>query len=183
MKKLLISFAAVYFAITQLVAQEPAFIKGNKVVNLGLGIGSNLYRETYNTIVPPVSASLEVGVANHILEKGEIGVGGYLAASKYKYEFSNKGWKTSELIIGARGNFHYPLIIKLDTYTGLMLGYRILSTEYFGGFGNENYTGSSNGLIWAWFLGARYYFSERLAAMLELGYGVAYLNLGVALKF
>jgi hypothetical protein len=184
MKKLLMSLAAIYLAVTQLIAQEPAIIKGNKVINLGFGIGSNLYRETYyHTMVPPVSASFEVGVANHILEKGEIGVGGYLAASMYKYEFSNKGWKTSEFLIGARGNFHYPLVSKLDTYSGLMLGYGILSTEYFGGYGDENYTGSSNGLRWAWFLGARYYFIESFAAMLELGYGVAYLNIGLAYKF
>jgi hypothetical protein len=184
MKKFLISFAAMCFTIAQLVAQEPVFVKGSKVINLGLGIGSNLYRETYyHTMVPPVSASFEVGVKDHVLERGVIGVGGYFAATSYKYEFSNKGWKTSNYIIGARGNFHYPLVDKLDTYSGLMLGYGILRIEYFGGYGNDDYTGSSSGLQWAWFIGGRYYFSENLAAMIELGYGVAYLNLGIAIKF
>lgn len=184
MKKLLISFFTVYLASVQLFAQEPAFVKGNKVINLGLGIGSNLYRESnYHTMIPPLSASFEVGVADHILEKGVIGAGGYLGATSYKYELSNKGWKTSNFIIGVKGNFHYPLINKLDTYTGLMLGYGILSIEYFGGYGIDNYTGSSSGIQWAWFIGGRYYFSENLALMAELGYGVAYLNIGIALKF
>ena len=44
-----------------------------------------------------------------------------------KYEYSGWGWKYSNIIIGARGNFHYPLMNKLDTYTGLLLGYNVSS--------------------------------------------------------
>ncbi len=40
-----------------------------------------------------------------------------------------------------------------------------------------------SGLVSSFFIGGRYYFSDSMAAMLELGYGVAYLNLGVAFKF
>lgn len=184
MKKLLLSCTAIYLAVLQLVAQEPAFVKGSKVINLGLGIGSNFYTGTYyHTMVPPVSASFEVGVKDQILEKGVIGAGGYLAASMYKYEFSGKGWKTSNFIIGARGNFHYPLVNKLDTYSGFMLGYGILGVTYFGGYSQNDYTGSSSGIQWALFAGARYYFKKNIAAMAELGYGIAYLNIGAALKF
>ena len=32
---------------------------------------------------------------------------------------------TQIFIIGVRGSFHYPLVDKLDTYTGLALGYDI----------------------------------------------------------
>jgi hypothetical protein len=58
-----------------------------------------------------------------------------------------------------------------------------LSHKYFGVYGDEDYSGSSSGIRWAWFVGGRYYFKENFAAMLELGYGVAYINLGIALKF
>jgi hypothetical protein len=183
MKKLLFFSAFVYLTVLQLVAQEPAFMKGNKVVNLGLGIGSNLYTETYyRTMFPPVSASFEVGVTDNILEKGVIGAGGYLAGTSYQYKYSNKGWNTTNIIIGARGNFHYPFVDKLDTYTGLMVGYGIKRIKYFGGYTDENYTGSSSGIQWAWFIGGRYYFRENLAVMAELGYGVTYINIGIALK-
>ena len=184
MKRILLLVVVVSFSLTQLMAQDPTFVKGNKVLNLGIGLGSTLYSGTYyHSQVPPVSASLEVGVADNILEKGSIGVGGYLGYSSWKYEFSNSGWKTSNIIIGARGNFHYPLVNKLDTYTGLLIGYGIISSKYFGSYGEEDYSGSSSGLQWAWFVGGRYYFKENIAAMLELGYGVAYFNLGIALKF
>jgi len=184
MKRVLLLSAVVYLAVAQIIAQEPTFGKENKVVNLGLGIGSNLYTETYyRTLVPPVSASIEVGVADHILEKGVIGVGGYLAGTSYKYQYSNKGWKTTNIIIGARGNFHYPLVDKLDTYTGLMIGNGIKVIEYFGGYTDDDYTGSSSGVQWAWFIGGRYYFRENLGVMAELGYGVTYLNIGISLRF
>jgi hypothetical protein len=184
MKKLLLLFVLGCFTLTQLVAQESTFNKGDKVLNVGIGFGTTLYSGTYyKSQIPPISASLEFGVADNILEKGVIGVGPYLGYSSYKYEYSGWGWKYTNIIVGARGNFHYPLVNKLDTYTGLLLGYNISSSKEFGVGSGYDYTASSGGVVWSWFIGGRYYFSDNFAAMLELGYGVAYLNLGIALKF
>ena len=44
MKKLLLSFFVVCFALTQLVAQDPTFVKGDKALNLGIGFGSTARR-------------------------------------------------------------------------------------------------------------------------------------------
>ena len=184
MKKLILTLAAIIIVFPRLEGQKPEFAKGSRVFNLGLGIGTNLYRETYyNTMIPPVSVSFEIGATDHILEKGVIGVGGYLGASTYKYKFSNNGWNITDFIIGVRGNFHYPLLDNLDTYTGIMIGYGIVGIEYFGSYDENDYTGSSGGIQWAWFIGGRYYFRENWAAMLELGYGVSYLNIGIAWRF
>lgn len=178
MKKLLLSLLVVVFSLTQLVAQESTFNQGDKVLNLGIGLGSSYYSRFYTSRLPAISASLEVGVKDGILEKGSIGVGGYFGYSSAKY---STYWKTSNILIGGRGSFHYPLVEKLDTYTGLLLGYNIFSTKY-----DNSYTGfnsaSSSGLALAWFAGARYYFSDKLAAMAEVGYGIAYLTLGISLK-
>jgi hypothetical protein len=179
MKKLLLFFVVVIFALFQMSAQEPTFLKGDKVLNLSLGLGSHYYTTYDKMQVPPVAASLELGVADEVIEKGSIGVGPYLGFFSSKYA---NYWRTSYLVLGARGNFHYPLVEKLDTYTGLLLAYNVVSyadlDEYYG-----DYTGSTSGIAWAWFIGGRYYFKDNLAAMLELGYGIAYLNIGVALKF
>jgi hypothetical protein len=184
MKKLLLLFVIGCFTLTQLVAQESTYNKGDKVLNIGIGFGTTLYSGTYyKSQIPPISGSLEFGVADNILEKGVIGVGPYVGYSSYKYEYSGWGWKYSNIIVGARGNFHYPLINKLDTYTGLLLGYNISSSKEFGTYSGYDYKASSGGVVWSWFIGGRYYFSDNFAAMLELGYGVAYLNLGIALKF
>lgn len=186
MKKLLLLLVVVILTLSQLMAQQSTFEKGNKVLNLGIGFGSTLYGSGSKVGIPPISASFEVGVADGILDKGSIGVGGYLGYSSHKYSYSylgsNDGWKYTNFVIGARGNFHYPLLDKLDTYTGLMLGFNVASSKWTG-TGIETGKASSGGVVYAWFVGGRYYFSDAFAAMLELGYGIAYLNIGVALKF
>lgn len=187
MKKLLLLLFVVVFSLTQLLAQESTFKQGDKVLNLGIGIGSTYYTGSYYKIgVPPISASLEVGVADGILDKGSIGVGGYLGYSSHKYSYSYIGytdsWSYSNFIIGARGVFHYPLVNKLDTYTGLLLGFDIASSKWTG-TGTQTTHASTGGVAYAWFVGGRYYFTDKFAGMLELGYGITYLNIGVALKF
>jgi len=183
MKKLLLMFVVVSFTLTQSFAQDPTFVKGDKVLNVGIGLGSTLYSGSYyKSAIPPVSASLEFGVVDNILEKGVIGVGPYFGYSSYKYDYLTSGWKYTNMILGVKGNFHYPLAEKLDTYTGILLGYNIVTSKWTG-TGSEDLTASSSGVAWSWFVGGRYYFSETFAVMAELGYGIAYLNLGIALKF
>ncbi len=180
MKKILVLFVVVCFSMTQLNAQESTFDKGDKVLNLGLGLGTSLYSGIgYSGLIPPLSASLEVGVVDNVIEKGVIGVGGYLGFASYKWD---NYYRYTNIIIGPRGTFHYPFLDKLDTYAGLMIGYNIRSSNWIG-TGSEIIDHSSGGIVSSFFLGGRYYFSEAMAAMLELGYGVSYLNIGVAFRF
>jgi hypothetical protein len=183
MKKSVLLLVVAVFTFTQLIAQESTFAKGDKVLNLGIGFGSGYYTGLYyKTTVPPISASFEVGVKDGILEKGSIGIGGYIGYSAHKWDFSNTYYaKVSDLYIGARGSFHYPLVNKLDTYTGLLLGYRVNSYNETGT--GTNFDASSSGVVYSWYIGGRYYFSDKFAAMAELGIGITYLNLGIALKF
>lgn len=178
MKKLFTLLLVVVFGMTQLVGQKATFEKGTKTVNLGIGFGSTYYSSFYSSHTPALSASFEVGVADGIIDKGSIGVGGYVGYSSATYTHY---WKTTNIVIGGRGSFHYPLVEKLDTYTGLLLGYNIYSFKYDAGYLGSS--GSSSGLLLAWFAGARYYFTDNIAGMAEIGYGISYLTLGVAFKF
>lgn len=190
MKKIFLLSLFVAACSLQLAAQEPTFVKGDKVVNLGIGLGSIYYSGLgYKTVIPPVSASFEMGILDGIAEKGSIGVGGYLGISSHKWESvytylgDTYGYKFTNIIIGARGVFHYPFVEKLDTYTGLMLGYDInIDKEYGNYYPGSDYVSGHSGLTYQWYVGGRYYFTESLAGMLELGYGISYLNLGVAFK-
>jgi hypothetical protein len=182
MKKIFFIVAMVLLS-QNFFAQDNVFLMGDKVVNIGLGLGSSLYSGTYYTsTIPPLSVSYEQGIVEGVLEKGVIGVGGYLGFSSYKYEVLDWGWRYTNFILGARGSFHYPLVENIDTYTGLLLGYRILSANEFGTNTGLNYRAGSSGVIWAWYAGGRYYFNERLGGMLELGLGITYLNIGIALR-
>ncbi|MBV5312288.1 MAG: hypothetical protein JZU47_03270 [Prolixibacteraceae bacterium] len=178
-------FLAVLLSCGFLLANAQVVEKGDKVVNLGLGLGSALYSGVgYKGSVPPLSGSLEVVIKDDLFEgKGALGVGGYLGYSAYKWEYSGWGWKYSNIIIGPRGYLHYNLIDKLDTYVGAMLGYNIATSKEFGNsIPGYDYSASSGGVIFSGFVGARYFFNDKVAGMVELGSGIAYLNIGVALK-
>ncbi|HKK40813.1 MAG TPA: hypothetical protein VJ963_00295 [Bacteroidales bacterium] len=185
MKKNLILIIAFLCIASGAMAQN-TFLKGDKVLNLGLGIGSTLYSGSYYTgKTPPISASYEVGVKDELFDsKSSLGIGGYVGYTAAKWEYDNWGWKYSSFILGVRGILHYQLVDKFDTYTGLMLGYNIVTSKEFGtAVYGYDYSSSSSGIAYSWFLGGRYYFNDKFAGMVELGYGIAYLNLGVSVKF
>ncbi len=184
MKKHFSFLLLVMFLAFSLKAQNTTFTKGDKVLNLGIGFGSTLYSgANYTNRIPPVSASLEVGIKDELFDKNSsLGIGGYLGYTGAKWDYMNYGWSYSSIIVGARGSLHYQFVDKLDTYTGLMLGYNVVSSKSHGSIGSStNAVGS--GLAYSWILGGRYYFNDKIAAMMELGYGIAYMNLGIAFKF
>lgn len=185
MKKTLMLFA-VLFCFTLTGVSQNTFKKGDKVLNVGIGFGNVLYSGTgYTSKTPPISASFEMGVKDELFdEKSSFGIGGYMGYSGAKWEYSGWGWKYTNFILGVRGVGHYQLIDKLDTYTGLMLGYDIISAKEFGTIpGATTYSATSSGFVWSWFAGGRYYFTDKIAGMAEVGYGIAYLTLGVSVKF
>jgi hypothetical protein len=183
MKKSLILFVAAVFSLAQLTAQESMFAKGDKVLTVGLGLGTTLYSGSYYKMTfPPFAGSFEVGVKDGVFEKGSLGIGGGVGYTGYKYENAGWGYKYSNIIIAARGYLHYPLVKKLDTYTALTLGYNISSATEFGTYYGYDYDYSSGGFIWGFLVGGRYYLKDNFALLAELGYGVTYLTLGVAFK-
>ena len=186
MKKLFAFTLVALFSIPVLKAQESMFNLGDKVVSFGIGLlGNTLYSSsTYHSRgVPPLSFSYEQAIKDEVLEKGVIGIGGVIGYSSYKYDYLGWGYKYSNIMFGAGGFFHYPLIDKLDTYVGLLLGYNIASANEFGSNpGGWDYSTTSGGFIFAGFVGARYYFTEKFAAFAQLGYGISYFTIGVSLK-
>lgn len=178
---------ALFFVCGIAAAQTPTFEKGDKVLNLGVGFGSGLYTGGgYSSQMPALSASLEVGIVDNVIDKGSIGIGGYIGYTSAKQDFSDfgytYGWKYTNLVLAARGAFHYPLVEKLDTYAGLALGYNIVTVKETGNV-PSGVTATGSAVYLSGFLGARYYFSDKFAGFIELGSGIAYFNLGVALKF
>jgi hypothetical protein len=126
MKKIIAVLMVVFFAASQLGAQQPSFEKGSKVLNLGVGLGMLHVGSYYKTTVPPISVSWDIGIVDGILKKAAIGIGPYFGYSASKYEVSGWGWKYNDIIVGVRGSFHYPFVDKLDTYAGVLLGWDII---------------------------------------------------------
>jgi len=163
------------------------FTIDDKVLNVGVGIGSVYGIGTYyKTTIPPISISFEKAIIDDILDEGVIGVGAYLGYTSYKWHYVystyDYGWRYTNIILGARGNFHYPIIDNLDTYLGVLLGYNIVTSREFGTMGVYDYSPKSGSIAFAGYIGGRYYFSDKFSAFAELGYGIAYLTLGVGIK-
>lgn len=166
-------------------AQTPTFEKGNGVASLTIGLGNALYSSGATSSVPPISASYEVGVVENVFDRGVIGVGGYVGYTSATWEYNFLGswsWKSTDLIIGVRGALHYPFVDNLDTYAGLMLAYNINTWKETGTVSTGYTRDSYGGIILPGFVGARYYFNEKFAGVAELGWGIAYLNIGIAVK-
>jgi len=186
MKKSIFSILCLTIGISMSNAQESTFSSGDKVLNIGIGLGNVVYSGAgYSSIVPPISASFEYGVMDGIGENGSIGVGGYFGYTSAKWEMTlmgdTYGWKYNSYIVGVRGSFHYTFVDKLDTYAGLMLGYNIVKATETGTI-NFGASASGSGFAWSIHIGGRYFFNPHIAAMMELGYGISYLNLGIAFK-
>ncbi|HPR32885.1 MAG TPA: hypothetical protein PLK12_12345 [Prolixibacteraceae bacterium] len=154
MKKLL-TLSVLLILAFGMKAADPVFLKGDKVINVGIGL------ETWRL---PLYVSGEFGIADGILEKGSIGIGAYAGASFSWYSYYSSAFA---FMAGARGAFHYPFIDKLDTYIGISLG---LDSWY-------SYWISPGG-----FIGARYPISEKLHVFLEAGTGLGYLTGGISFK-
>lgn len=166
--------------------QSPTFQVGDNVINLGIGFGG-YYSGSITT--PPVSISYEYGLLeNFLIDGAYLGIGGFLGYASSRYQVPTVvgvfGWDYNYLTIAARGNWHYTFVDKLDTYFGLGLGYYNISYTEIGNMpiaaGNNPDAGR---VFLSGHLGARYYFTDNLAAMLELGWGASVANVGVAFKF
>ena len=177
-KKVFLAVLAIVGSISIANAQE-VFHKGTTAINAGIGLGSY-----YNSLsIPPLSVSLDYGVADNLINgnNGSISVGGFAgyAASSFS------GWTADKVtvsyaVLGGRGAFHYQFAPKLDTYAGLMVSYDIASAS-----SNSSYVDTSvatSSINWTLFLGGRYFFTEKIGGFAELGYGFYNLNLGVTFK-
>ena len=169
------------------ITNAQIFDKGDIVINAGIGLGSTLHPlgSHYKTTIPPIFISGDYCLMED-LGPGNLGVGGYFGFSGYKYDYNLHDWyvKYTDLIIGARGTYHFvDLVDRLDLYGGVLIGAEIVTHKYSDEELEDYYSANASGAAFSIFAGARYYFTDNFAAMAELGYGIAWLSIGVSLKF
>lgn len=174
-------FLLMTVVMTTLVNAQP-FQKGTTAANIGIGLGTTL--GGLGTARPAISVSLDHGFWE-VGGPGSISLGGYLGNTGYKYTDMGYTAKWNYFIVGVRGAYHYngfTNLPDLDVYGGAMLGYNIVRYTAEGGGGDlANNYGSGAGF--SGFLGGRWFFSDRVGAYAELGYGVSILAVGLTFKF
>ncbi|MDO7877770.1 hypothetical protein Q5H93_23745 [Hymenobacter sp. ASUV-10] len=162
------------------VADGP-FGEGTNVLNLGIGFGAVYSYAGTVDASPAFSASFEHGFKQ--VGPGVIGIGGLVG---YQSTSSDLGYgtkfKSSDLAIAVRGAYHYPVTDAFDAYAGLGLGFRSISYEVEGSsslIAVADYKGFYSG----YFIGGRYFFTDKIGAFGELGYDQALLKVGLSVKF
>lgn len=178
MKKvtLVLSVLTLLFA-TGVMAQNNPALFGNNSKHIRAGIGINSFGI-------PIEVSYDQGFKQNLfgVNKLNLGLGGYLGYyghnEKIGLGVDDSGYKYSHIVIGARGLFHYPFIPKIDTYAGIMLGYNIASSRYYGA-GIDPGNAAAGGLAFGGVVGARYQFNSKWGVYAEAGYSISYLSFGV----
>lgn len=172
---------------------QAAYQIGNNVISASFGLGSAYGSFNSSKQSPAINLQYERGIWQ--AGPGVISLGAYLGYKSYRYSGTFPGGYTysqrwNYTIIGARGAWHIQEfdgteLKKWDLYGGVMLSYNILDYTYSDNdptfeLSDVHY---SSGMGLSAFLGARYFFNDHFAAQGELGYGISYLNLGIAYKF
>lgn len=184
--------------ITTINQAQNLFDKGANVVSLGIGIGgySPYWGGGYSQS-PYFNLAFDHSVYTFPEIKNlSIGVGGYVGYKTISYVF-NGSWfdknnnfhnnsvteRWNYFSLGVRPTIHYTFEgTKFETYAGIPLGYVMVSYSYSDPafYANSSY-GSYFGF--GFLAGGRYYFSDKIAAFAELGWGLSYLNIGASFKF
>ncbi len=160
------------------MAQKNPVLFGNNSKHLRAGIGLNSYGI-------PIEVSYEQGFKQNLfgVNKLNLGLGGYLGyygntETVGSWDGNDYGYKYSHIVIGARGIVHYPLIPKIDTYAGVMLGYNIASARFYGD-GTDPGSSAAGGFAFGGIVGARYQFNSKWGVYAEAGYSISYLSFGL----
>lgn len=168
-----------------------AFEEGGKIISVGYGfpnwLGSifNAYEAygDYNaTSLGPIYAKFEYGANDHI------GFGlnlGYSSTNVDYVDVYNYSIHYSSLSILARVNWHFGDSDKLDPYYGFGIGYRSSNWKYENNdpyFDDTYYDWNIFPLGFETTVGARYFFTDNIAAYAELGFAKSIFQIGLSMK-
>lgn len=148
------------------------FEKGDFNIGAGIGLGSTLGGGT------PIAIHAEYGITE------DISLGGYGSFASYSSGYAGFNYKWTYTVIGARASYHFNTLLdlpeKFDVYGGLGLyNYGVKVTTSSG----SSYSGPlSDGIHFGAHVGGRYYFTDNLAAFVDLGNGIAYFQTGISYK-
>lgn len=177
--------------LTGVAGFSQVFEQGSQVINLGFGLGNTSYFGSYYSgFLPSLSGSYEYGIVEIPMGSdltGVISAGGYVGwcASKYGDIYGWGGddyYLTTDIIIAARGNYHFIFHERLDTYAGIWVGVDVVSNKWKGDGDDPDVDFSNTGPAGGAYVGARWYFTDNFAAYSEIGYLISVFNAGVALR-
>jgi hypothetical protein len=179
MKKTIAILFIIVFATSMIFAQGALPKKGDLFVGGRLGLGSLGAGVGFG-------GNFEMVTQEDFLNLGDIpaslGLGATVGYSTYSTGWYGYNWRYTNIAILVNAIYHADVLQneKLDTFVKFGLGYNVGSVKYDGvGVYGEGRTPTHGGVLVGSSVGARYFLSDALAFVAELGLGFAYLQLGV----
>ncbi|HVO75125.1 MAG TPA: hypothetical protein VMT35_13940 [Ignavibacteriaceae bacterium] len=173
MKSILVTFFLIIFMTSSYSQFTP-----NKNY-IGPSIGLSFLGST-----PQFGANYEYGMTWENF--GTVGIGGVFRYWGYSEDAFGYGWKYTDILIGAQGNYHFKVDNdKWDPWAGLVLAYDAGSVSWDGPGGYNYATPTYGGLFLGVHGGVRYWVAPTIAISAGIGYGsLSYgaLDLGVDFK-
>lgn len=164
---------AFIFSFSNISKTKAQFDLGDKLFTGGIGLNSKY------------TGSLPINIAFEGAVSKTISIGGLVNYLQNNY-FSTANYKV--VYLGARGSLHINDMIevydeKLDLFVRASAGARLIKWD--DDFLAKTLTGIyKNGAFVGLYAGARYYFTDSIGGMAELGFGEAgNANIGITLKF
>jgi hypothetical protein len=151
---------------------------GDLQVDIGVGyaLGS---AGGWKLKIPPLAVSVDYALPVEV----PISVGGIFGFYQYGYDSGVWDYTHTYMVFGGRANWHWGFDVKwLDLYTGLTLGYRYHRSSIDGPNSNLASDTSYSGFSFGGQLGAHFYFTKTVGAVVEFGYPFV-AKVGLALKF
>jgi len=158
------------FAI-DIMSFPPSVNPGDVLINAGLGVRgapAGFISLSRAMSPPPLVASVDFALPIEV----PISVGAFIGYQRWRND--DEPWFDDEpvatvtsIIFGGRANWHWNIDIEaLDLYTGIFLRHNTAVTALWAGFGRLNSVG---GFEFGVQLGARYFFTENVGAVVEVG--------------
>lgn len=155
---------------------------GDSLVHVGVGLNTGIFGGDFKYVIPPINASYERMV--HINDTLPFSFGGFATVFGWgwdSYEFNSNTYEMKPITaslttigVAATAKYHFNFGIKnLDVYAGFMAGVGIM-------LGNQ--VSTTAGFLWGTNLGATWFFTDKIAASVDLGYPYL-LNAKFTMKF
>jgi hypothetical protein len=164
------------FSSTTSFSQGSPFNSLSTIVQAGIGLGDP---DTYvaNGATPFIGAALDKGIMDD-LGFGNLGVGGIVGVKHFWDDQINGNWQRFLLAGRVTYHFHFVNSYNLDFYIGGMAGIYVWGRKA-EVIGENNQATASYGA----FAGVRYFLNNSFGVYAEAGYGLGFLNAGVAYSF
>jgi hypothetical protein len=171
------SLALVAQGVRPAAAQETGFVVGQYSAGAAVGAGAiHGAPFSYGVRIEKALAPLE--------DLGDAIFGVMVVADRYSYLLSSAGhsYRIAYTTFSAVANYHlYVEDKRWDPFVGLGLGHQVVSERALD-FGQPIPVAASAGVFFVVRAGFRYYFTPKLAGLVDAGSGSASINAGVTFK-